>query len=177
MGSASDFTHNAARKLSVSDRALINDDFRMIFSLEGNILPHISDLFEVFDVSPQHADLFMDYYGSQILRLDKFGTVESEFGRNLNFATLAKISPMKFGDNILSIIEPFEILLSDVKRFKRRLLLMKEAPEIEDCFSSKNPAFEAESYMFTRERFSVETANEISDEFIARAAHFRGLDA
>ena len=54
---------------------------------------------------------------------------------------------------------------------------MTEIPEIEDCFSSDDPAFGTENYMFTQERFDEETASGISDNFIARAAHFKVLDA
>ena len=165
--------------LSADERDLIKDNFRMIFSLDGSVLPHIVDLFEVFDVGPEHADLFIDYYGSQILRLEKFGTVEAGFAQNLAYSNLVKIIPvsLKGVQGQVCVIEPLEMLLSDISRFKRRLLLMKNEPQFEDCFLSSDPAFEDETYMFLRSRFEQETANKISALFAARAAIYRRLDA
>lgn len=169
MGNATDIKQDVVMKLSVSDRALIQDDFRMIFSLEGDVLPHIADLFEVFDVGPQHADLFMDYYGSQILRLDEFGTVESGFGRNLSTINLAKTKPIEYKRIELVTIEPTEKLQADIKRFKRRLLLMKNQPEIQDCYVSDDPEFANEKYMLTKQRLSEELGNNPLEMILQRA--------
>lgn len=175
IGNATDIERAAVMKFSESDRALIQDDFRMIFSLEGNVLPHIADLFVVFDVSPEHADLFMDYYGSQILRLDKFGTVESGFGRNLSLVNLAKVEVAKYGQTEFVTIEPAERLQADIKRFKRRLMLMKNQPEVQDCYVSKEPDFAAEKYMFTKQRLSEELSKNTLEMILPKAVVYSEL--
>ncbi len=172
---ATDIDRAVAMRFSDSDRALIQDDFRMIFSLEGNVLPHIADLFVVFDVTTEHADLFMDYYGSQILRLDKFGTIESGFGRNLNLVNLARIEVAKYEHTELVTIEPTERLQADIKRFKRRLILMKSQPVVQDCYVSEEPEFANEKYMFTKQRLSEELSKNTLEMILPKAVVYSEL--
>ena len=157
---------------SQTDRAKMVDDFRMIFTIEGRVFPHIENVFRSFGVEPDETGIFMDYYCSQILRLEKFGTIEGECALNLKNAGMLQLSSIKIATHPKSFVfvKPLPPLENDIARLKRRLKLMADNNEPDDCYQSDAEAFKDEQYMFTKDRLIDELENGMSARFQQRAA-------